>query len=200
MTNTELFFALMGVIIVQIGNGWLQWWLAYMKKDGEYKSLKENLEGVITQQEEMKNDLEVLADAKKHLATERRLSVFEVYSRLDAYYVAISNAGWDIDNCLAESRQTDAVRNEYISADGKFHLLNEVGVEGQELQNKLIIAIMTYGKEVFTHTFSFAHKKENNISFQMEELTEPLNKIHLGKIDEVYPMLIDWREFLKTLL
>jgi hypothetical protein len=53
---------------------------------------------------------------------------------------------------------------------------------------------------VFTHTFSFAHKKENNISFQMEELTEPLNKIHLGKIDEVYPMLIDWREFLKTLL
>lgn len=56
-----------------------------MKKDGEYTALKENLDGVIRMQQELKNNLEVAMDQDKFLNSEKRKSVIDLHSSLTVW-------------------------------------------------------------------------------------------------------------------
>jgi hypothetical protein len=62
-----------------------------MKKSAEYTLLKENLDGVLRKQEEMKSEIDVLTDSKRHLGTEKRMSIFELYSKVEAMFLLMDN-------------------------------------------------------------------------------------------------------------
>jgi hypothetical protein len=83
------FWEILVLVVLFVGNGWLQWWFAYMKKDGEYRSLNENIDGVLTELESMKNELEVIKDGKKHLGLEGRNALFELSSFIDTWYAKV---------------------------------------------------------------------------------------------------------------
>jgi hypothetical protein len=172
-----------------------------MKKDGEYQSLKENLDGVVKRQEEIKSNIEILSDSKRHLGMERRLSVFDVYTKMTSMYVDISNAGFDIDDGIEDSLKISKRQDEYIGANGKYLLLNDPPATSMDAQHKLDIAVLLYRKEIFDFVFDFARKRRRGERFDDEhDYGHPLNAIHKKHTETIDPMFSRWRDELKQQL
>lgn len=170
-----------------------------MKKDAELTAINETLEEVTTTQESIKGEISVLADSKRHLGTEKRISIFELYTKLQGKLNAVQGYGFDLGRVHPETMDALQRFNDYQSALGRFLLLN---TPTQECLNQIEFtfnAILAYRQTVFQHTISnepFRHLT----TFNHQQYLNSLSAIHANGTQTVNPLLAATRTHLQMML
>lgn len=126
MTTGQVLLILLGLLL----NGWTQWFLSYFKKEGEFRSIKENLETVLKQVEEMKSDIDVAKDGRIHLQREARQSMFEMSDAAELYWNALDELTKIVDDETSKPILKEMTQSflTYIRKRNRYMLLSKPSI------------------------------------------------------------------------